>query len=90
MDKKNVERITKALSDPNRIRIIELINTAEWTPMERILQSFTLAQPTLSNHIKQLVNAGLVLTEKDGQYCKYQVNKDVFSDLTGYLSIFEI
>jgi ArsR family transcriptional regulator len=86
----------KALSDPARIRIIEFL----WRPeaeccsfedkvcacdMETVLG---LSQPAVSHHMKILVQAGLVLTEKDGRWVHYRLNRPRFREVAQWLGQF--
>jgi ArsR family transcriptional regulator len=48
-----------------------------------------LAQSTVSHHIKQLVDADLLVAEKDGRNAKYKVNKEVFGAYIAFLAPFQ-
>ena len=90
LELKEIEKISKALGDPYRLRIMEAINKQkDWTQCSCILEMFDLAQSTVSHHIKQLVDADLLITEKDGRQCKYEVNKEVFSTYINFLNPFK-
>ena len=90
LDIKEIEKISKALGDPYRLKIIEAINKQnEWTQCSALLDMLDLAQSTVSHHIKQLVDADLLIAEKDGRNCKYEVNKEVFSAYIKFLSPFK-
>ena len=90
LDIKEIEKISKALGDPYRLKIMEAINKQdEWTQCSALLEMFDLAQSTVSHHIKQLVDADLLIAEKDGRNCKYEVNKEVFSSYINFLSPFK-
>jgi ArsR family transcriptional regulator len=89
-DLKRIERISKALSDPYRIKIMEAIKKeADWTQCTAIVDMFDLAQSTVSHHLKQLVDADLLFTEKDGRCTKYKVNREGFNDYVDFLRRFE-
>ncbi|MGH7500557.1 MAG: ArsR/SmtB family transcription factor [Longimicrobiales bacterium] len=63
------ERIAKALSDPRRFSLLETIAAAEEDcPYQRLCSAFSVTKATISHHLKELVNAGLVETERDGQF----------------------
>ncbi|NRT34308.1 ArsR family transcriptional regulator [Clostridium beijerinckii] len=66
-------RILKALSDPNRLKIIDLLSCGEKCACE-ILESFKFTQPTLSHHMKVLIDCGLVKARKDGIWNLYKLN----------------
>lgn len=65
----------KALSDPTRVRILNLLaNSAEPVCVCEMNAHFDLAQPTFSHHLKKLVVAGLVTREQRGTWAYYAVN----------------
>jgi ArsR family transcriptional regulator len=90
IDTKTIEKISKALGDPYRIQMIEVINKKQdWMQCSMIVEMFDLAQSTISHHLKQLVDADLLLVDKDGRNTKYKINKEVFGDYVGFLNHFE-
>lgn len=89
MNAKQVERISKALGDSYRIKIIEAIKNQDgWLQCGSVLDMLNLAQSTVSHHIKQLTDADLLIVEKDGRNARYQINKEVFAEYIKYLSSF--
>ncbi len=65
-------RVMKALSDPNRVRILKLLGKKELCVCE--LQDLVgLAQSTVSKHMKLLEEAGLVDFRKDGSWIIYRL-----------------
>jgi ArsR family transcriptional regulator, arsenate/arsenite/antimonite-responsive transcriptional repressor len=88
-DIKRIERISKALGDPYRIKIVEAIRKEqEWTQCTVLLDMLDLAQSTVSHHVKQLVDADLLIAEKEGRNAKYRLNKEAFAEYIHYLSNF--
>jgi ArsR family transcriptional regulator len=88
-DDKRVEKISKALSDPYRIKIMKAIKEEkDWLQCQAITQMFNLAQSTVSHHINQLVDADLLHAEKDGRHARYKINKKVFGDYVSFLKEF--
>ena len=65
-------KVMKALSDPNRIKIIKMLQQRELCVCET-QASLHLAQPTISKHFKILENAGLVTRKKEGLWVNYQL-----------------
>ena len=63
----------KALSDSNRLKIIDLLSCGEKCACE-ILNYFNFTQPTLSHHMKVLIECGLVNARKDGTWNYYRLN----------------
>lgn len=84
-----MEKIFKALSDPTRRHILQLLREREMTAGE-LADCFALAKPTLSGHFAVLREADLVLAEKSGTTITYRLNISVleegllgFADLMG-------
>lgn len=79
----------KALSDPNRLRIVALVSERDDICALEILEELKITQPTLSHHMKTLVDCGLVESRKDGRWRKYSIHKDsvesFMQDLNGLL-----
>ncbi len=63
----------KALSDHTRLQIFQLAKEGEVCACDLIKQ-FNLTQPTLSFHMKQLVQCDLMLARKEGKWVKYRLN----------------
>ncbi len=82
-----MNEIFKALSDPTRRKILELLKEKDMTPSE-ILEKIKIAQPTLSHHLDILKRAGLVDYERDGKFLKYSLNMGVFEMALEYLMKF--
>ncbi|MGB3161060.1 ArsR/SmtB family transcription factor [Carnobacterium sp.] len=74
MDFESYAKVMKALSDPKRVKIIEMLSHGELCACD-ILEKFDFTQPTLSHHINVLVAANLVTVEKTGTWHHYFLNK---------------
>lgn len=76
-------RVFKALSDPTRVRLVSLIAAHE--AAEACVCDLTapvgLSQPTVSHHLKQLVDAGLLSREQRGRWAFYRVVDRALDDL---------
>jgi ArsR family transcriptional regulator len=78
MDNKQFERISKALGDPHRIKIMQYIGQSRsCTQCSNIVELIDLTQSAISHHIKQLTDAGLLIAEKEGRNIKYAIDKNV-------------
>ncbi len=73
MDYEKNARIIKALSDPNRLKVIDILSCGEQCACD-ILQHFEFTQPTLSHHMKVLIESGLVEARKEGLWSYYHLN----------------
>ena len=71
------ERIAKALADPRRFAMLETISSALECPNQALCNDFPVSKATVSHHLKELVQAGLVEPEREGQYVTYRVRSDV-------------
>ena len=71
--------IYKALADPTRRRILQLLREREMTAGE-LAGHFDLAKPTLSGHFAVLREAGLVAPEKSGTSITYRLNVSVLEE----------
>lgn len=67
---KSFVKVMKALSDPNRVKIIKLLQIKYMCVCE-LQGALSLAQPTVSKHLKILEEAGLVDYMKDGLWVNY-------------------
>lgn len=65
----------KALADPSRLQIVSIIaaNPAEETCVCDLTEPLQLGQPTVSHHLKVLVEAGLLTREKRGLWAYYSL-----------------
>ncbi|MDF2633067.1 MAG: transcriptional regulator, ArsR family [Caproiciproducens sp.] len=68
-------KIFKALSDPKRLRIIEMLSCGELCAC-KILEKFQITQPTLSHDMKLLCDAGLLKARRDGKWMYYSLNEE--------------
>lgn len=74
-------RISKALGDPHRLAILKkLRQKKEFIESSDIQEVVNLAQPSISHHLKQLVDAGILIPTKEGRNRKYALNKRVLKD----------
>jgi ArsR family transcriptional regulator len=71
-------KILKALSDPTRLKIVELLKQGEICAC-KFVPLTKKAQPTVSQHLKILENAGIVKSRKEGKTILYSVvDKKIF------------
>lgn len=75
----------KVLGDPNRLKIIDLLSCGELCACE-ILEHFDFTQPTLSHHMKVLMDGGLVTARKEGLWNYYSLCPESCQNLMDNLS----
>lgn len=73
----------KALADPTRRRILELLRDGDLTAGE-LAEHFDISKPSLSHHLATFKSAGLVSDERRGQNIVYSLNTTVMQDLIGW------
>lgn len=86
-DKQNqIAIIAKALGHPARIAIIEYLLKVNTCICGDIVNELPLAQPTISQHLKELKNAGLIKGNVEGNAICYCIDEKVFAILNDYFS----
>ncbi|MEA4912038.1 MAG: metalloregulator ArsR/SmtB family transcription factor [Oscillospiraceae bacterium] len=65
--------LCRALGDPNRLKIVQLLSGGEKCGC-RLLEAFEITQPTLSHHMRILCECGLVDARKEGKWSHYSLN----------------
>lgn len=76
MAMRTVIKIFKALSDPNRLRILKMLGIRELCVCE-ITEVLQLAPSTVSKHLSILRDADLILDEKVGKWVNYHLNASI-------------
>lgn len=73
----------KALSDPSRRKIIQLLKEGDLTAGE-IADHFDMTKPSISHHLNLLKQANLVLSQKQGQNVIYSLNTTTLQDALSF------
>jgi len=83
-------KVFKALSDPTRRRVLELLREGARTAGE-LADRFPVSKPTMSAHFSVLQEAGLIEAEKDGRVIYYRLKMSVLEDaLLGFAERFRL
>lgn len=85
MTREEVTVICKAMSDANRLRIIEMLTQGEKCGCN-LLEELQVTQPTLSHHMKVLSDCGLVRSYKEGKWHYYSINCEKFREYKEYIT----
>ena len=80
--------VFKALNDPTRRQILEMLQVKDLTAGE-IAEQFKISFPSISHHLDLLRQAKLVTSEKDGQYVYYSLNTTVVDEIMKWLLQFK-
>jgi ArsR family transcriptional regulator, arsenate/arsenite/antimonite-responsive transcriptional repressor len=78
----------KALADRHRVRIVNLLATSpDPVCVCELTGPLRLSQPTVSHHLKKLVEAGLLDREQRGTWAYYSLNRDALGQLAGVVDL---
>lgn len=78
--------ILKALAHPARIAIVEYLLSVDACICGDIVNELPLAQPTVSQHLKELKNAGIIKGTIEGKGICYCVNEEAIAELMSYFN----
>lgn len=79
--------LLKAMGHPARVAIIEYLLTVESCVCGDIVNELPLAQPTISQHLKELKSVGIIKGSVEGTSVCYCLNSDVINELENYFKI---
>ena len=79
----------KALSDPTRLRVLSHVvaQGCDSVCACDLIDVLDISQPTISHHLKKLVDAGLLTREQRGRWAHYTVVRETFAELSRFLSL---
>lgn len=80
----NYAKIFKALSDPKRVRIVDLLSCGEMCGCV-LLKCFEVTQPTLAHDMKVLTEAGIVTSRREGKRTLYSLNMKTLEDIRRHI-----
>ena len=95
MNSKELAKIFKALSNENRLEIYKEIAKQEDIDYEQkcecsisdILSCLKIGAPTISHHLKELSNANLITTEKNGKFLMAHINKKTLEEIRSFIDL---
>ncbi|PHR69313.1 MAG: transcriptional regulator [Arcobacter sp.] len=95
MNAKELAKIFKALSNENRLEIYKEIAKQENIDYEKkcecsiseILSCLKIGAPTISHHLKELSNANLITTKKNGKFLIAQINKNTLEEIRNFIDL---
>ena len=77
MDEQDLARFAKALAHPARIKILKILNEMKGCMVADVVDLLPLAQSTVSQHLEELKQAGLIRTESGGPKRYYCLNQQM-------------
>ena len=79
-----MNNLFKALNDSTRRQILDLLKEKDLSAGE-IAEAFNISKPSISHHLDLLKNAGLVTSERDGQFIVYSLDTTALEEATQWL-----
>jgi ArsR family transcriptional regulator len=87
LDAERIATVAKALGEPLRVRILDVIRRSEEPVCQcELIALFDIKQSLLSHHMRKLVAAGVVDVERRHKWAYYSVSTDALKELTSWLS----
>lgn len=85
-EQNEIALIAKAFGHPARVAIMNYLISVDSCICGDIVNELPLAQPTISQHLKELKNAGLIKGSIEGTAICYCINETTLGKIYGYLS----
>lgn len=83
-----MNNIFRALNDETRRQILEFLKNEDLNAGE-IAEKFDISKPSISHHLDILKRAGLITSEKQGQFVIYSLNTTILEDLLKWILTFK-
>jgi ArsR family transcriptional regulator len=83
---RQIELVAKALAEPRRVEILKQISACDGTSCNTLQEAQKVTPATLSHHIKELANAGLVEIAREGKFMRMSLNRSVLNAYLAQLS----
>lgn len=92
LDTHDAERVAvmlKSLADPTRLRVLSHVAAQGCDAVCAcdLVEVLDISQPTISHHLKKLVEAGLLTREQRGRWAHYSVVRGTFAELRAFLDL---
>ena len=84
MNEIDVALLCKALGDPNRLKIVQMLSDGEKCGC-KLLEAFDITQSTLSHHMRILCECGLVEARKEGKWSHYSLNCETLASFKVFI-----
>ena len=90
MDSKSLVKLTKALSDPHRQRLVQEIARGNKMGCADLFQFVSISQPSMSQRLKVLAESGLVESHKEGRNMYLAINHAKLQELEDFLQLLKV
>lgn len=78
IDYLSIVKVFKALCDENRLKVVEILKDGEKCACT-LLEKLEISQPTLSHHMKILIDSAIVESRKDGRWTYYSLSINAYN-----------
>jgi len=85
MTDREIVRALKALADPTRFRMVQEIAAAGELSCGQLTERFDVSQPTISHHLKLLMDAGLLIQRTEGKHHYTSVDKKLVARIAALI-----
>ena len=85
MTAKQFQAVAKALADPRRMALLESIGSEREYSCQKLCSVAGVTKGTVSHHVRELLEAGLIDERREGQYMFYEVRREVLAAYTAEL-----
>lgn len=88
-DAERLAAMLKALADPTRLRVLShvAVQGCEAVTAGDLTDALGISQPTVSHHLKKLVEAGLLVREQRGRFAEFTVVPESFAEIRRVLDL---
>ena len=87
LDVERIARVAKALGEPLRVQILDVLRRSEAAVCQcELIALFDIKQSLLAHHMRKLVESGLVSVERRHKWAYYTASTDAAKELTSWLS----
>jgi ArsR family transcriptional regulator, arsenate/arsenite/antimonite-responsive transcriptional repressor len=86
MDSRQFQKISKALADPRRFELLQKIARCDELACSHARSEMPISAATLSHHIKELANAGLIDVRKEAKFLHMKLKRKVWKEYLAQLS----
>ena len=86
MDAKQFQRISKALADPRRFQLLQKIAECDEVACNDVKSEMPISAATLSHHLKELTNAGLIEVRRESKFAHMKLRRKVWKEYLAQLA----
>ena len=85
MDYRECSKVFKALADPKRLEIVDVLSRGEECACN-IQERFDITQPTMSHDLKVLIDANILIVRTEGKWKHYKLNNEFLDEFKNHFS----